>query len=327
MKRVVAALRSPLVRWLFLAVALGLAVFAVWVNWDALVEASQRLSALTILGAAVASVVYVALTLLSWKRILADLGSDLSAGGATALFGVSQIGKYVPGGVWNIVAAAELGADQDIPRRRSVTAMTVAILVSLVSGVVVGCAAFVVAPADALGGWGWLVWVVPFSIVALFPPVTNAFISWVFRVTKREPLEHPLTTRGLAVSVAWSLAAWAVAGVQVWVLATGLGMPLSASTLALAVGGYALAWVVGFLVVFVPAGAGAREVVLLAVLGGSLATGSVLLVVLMSRALLTVVDLALAGLGLVIARRIRRRPEAGRASQTERAADERRLES
>lgn len=303
MKKALALVRSPITRWVFLGVALATAVYAVWANWAELTVAATELSPLTIAESAAVSVLYVWLTLLSWRTLLADLGSPLPIRAATALFGVSQIGKYIPGGVWNIVAAAELGADHQIPRRRSVTAMTVAVLVSLVSGAAVGCAAFALAPAEILGTWRWLLWCTPLLVVLLIPPVLNRVISWVFRIARRDPLEHPLTTRGLAVAVGWAAAAWIVAGLQVWLLATALGMEMSAQSLALAIGGYALAWIVGFLVIFVPAGAGAREGVLLLVLGGTLGSGAVLMVVLVSRALLTIVDLALAAIGATIGRR------------------------
>jgi len=70
----------------------------------------------------------------------------------------------------------------------------------------------------------------------------------------------------------------------------------------LLVGGYALAWVAGFVVVLVPAGAGVREVVLAALLGGSLAQPSVVLLVLLARLVLTVVDLLFAAAGLMVRR-------------------------
>lgn len=302
MRRLASALRSPVTRWVFLGIAVALAVYAVWVNWDSLVQAAQDISPGTILAAAAASVLYVWLTLLSWRRVLTDLGSPLSLRAATSVFGVSQIGKYVPGGVWNIVAAAEIGSDHQIPRRRSVTAMTVAVLVSLVSGAVVGCVGLLVAPPGALGSWRWVLWCAPVLALLLVPRIMNRLIATVFSITRREPLEHPLTRGGLAASVGWALAAWVVAGLQVWLLATGLDMPVTPRTFALAVGGYALAWIVGFLVILVPAGAGAREAVLLVVLGGALSSGSVLLVVLVSRALLTVVDLGIAAVGIALQR-------------------------
>jgi uncharacterized membrane protein YbhN (UPF0104 family) len=108
---------------------------------------------------------------------------------------------------------------------------------------------------------------------------------------------------GTALATLWAGASWLCAGLQVFVLATALGAPADLRVAALAVGGYALAWAVGFVVVVTPAGAGAREVALAAVLAGTLDRGSVVVVVLLSRVLFTVVDLSAAGLGVLAARR------------------------
>lgn len=294
--------RSPWVRWGFLVVAVGLAVYAVVAARDELAEAAQALSAGRVVAAFALSAVFVGCTFGAWRAVLADLGSPVGPRPALAVFGLSQLGKYVPGGVWNVVAASEIGADHGIPRRRSVTAMAVATLVGLVSGAVVGVAALPFLAADALGTTARVLWVLPAVAVVLLPPVLNRLVARVLRLARRAPLERPLTWRGLGAAALWSVVGWVGAGLQVWVLAVGLGMPADARGVALAVGGYALAWVIGFVVVVVPAGAGARELVLLAVLAGALPHAAVLLVVLVSRALVTVADLALAGLG-ALARR------------------------
>ena len=85
-----------------------------------------------------------------------------------------------------------------------------------------------------------------------------------------------------------AIIAWGVAGVQVWLLAVGFGMSPSVSGLLLAVGAYALAWVVGFLAVFMPAGTGVREGILSLFFTGVLSSGGVLAVVLVSRIAMTV---------------------------------------
>ena len=121
----------------------------------------------------------------------------------------------------------------------------------------------------------------------------------------REPLDTRSTLRGTLAGTAWGLVSWGLAGVQVAALAVPLGAPLSAHTFALAAGGYALAWAVGFVVVIAPAGAGAREVALGAVLTTVLSPGAVVVVVLLSRALFTVADLGLAGVGVGLAKRSR----------------------
>jgi hypothetical protein len=60
------------------------------------------------------------------------------------------------------------------------------------------------------------------------------------------------------------------------------------------VGGFAFAWSVGFLVVFAPAGAGVRDVILVALLGSAVGVGGATAVALLSRILMTVGDLATA---------------------------------
>lgn len=306
MSRLLAALRSPIVKWLFLAMTLALAGYAVWSRWEEVASALAQLSPLAVAAAFALAACYVWLTLLSWRRVLADLGSPLRLPAAIPLFGVSQLGKYIPGGVWNVLVAAELGAEHKIPRRRSVTAMALAILISLVSGLALGGLALALGPDELVRRWRWAAWLLIPLVIALAPPVMNRLIELALRLARRPPPEQPMTTRGLAVATGWAMAAWVVAGAHVWVLAIGLGLEASPRSLALATGAYALAWVVGFVVVIAPAGAGAREAVLIAALSGALGGGAVLTVVLLSRVLLTVADFGIAGWGMILARH--RRP-------------------
>lgn len=310
--RTLGVLRSPWVRWGFLVVAVALAAYAVLAVRHELADAAASLTGARVALALLLSLVFVGCTFLAWRAVLADLGSRVALAPALSVFGIGQLGKYVPGGVWNVVAAAEIGADHGIHRRRSVTAMAVATLVGVVSGAVVGLVALPFLAAGALGPWGRALWTLPLAGVVLAPPVLNRLVAAALRLARRPGLEHPLGWRGLGAGAAWSVVGWVCAGLQVWVLAVGLGMPTSARTLALAVGGYALAWVVGFLVVVVPAGAGARELVLLAVLAGTLPHAAVLLVVLTSRVLVTVVDLLMAAAGALAARRVRAGAARGR---------------
>jgi len=296
MGAVLGALRSPWVRRVFVALALAAAVWAVASQWEQVRGAVASLPLGTVVLALVVSLVYVVLTMLSWRAVLADLGSPLPVRVAARVFFVSQVGKYLPGGVWNIVAAAEMGVDHAISRRRSVSGMLVALLVSIVTGLLLAVVAIAFAPRAAVESYGWVAWSFPVFLVLLAPPVLNRLLGHALRLTRRPPLEQPLSARGVVASSAWALAGWVAAGVQVWLIATALGMEGGLGTLAQAVGAYALAWTVGFLVVVVPAGVGVREAVLGAMLAGLLDGGAVVVTVLLSRVLLTAADLLL-GLG------------------------------
>ena len=71
---------------------------------------------------------------------------------------------------------------------------------------------------------------------------------------------------------------------------------------ALSLGAYALAWSVGFLIIFFPGGIGPREIALIAVLAPVMPSASALVVALASRVVMTVGDLVWAGVGLAIGR-------------------------
>lgn len=293
MGRVLALLRSTPVRVTFLVLALGFAVWAVVTQREELGPALAGMSAPVLGLSLLASLAYVFLTMLAWRVVLADLGSHLSVTESSRVFFISQVGKYLPGGVWNVVAAAEMGADHAIPRRRSVAVMVVSILVSIVTGMGVAAIAVLLGPAEVRQGYWWVALATPLLLVILTPAVLNRVLAVALRVTRRPALEHPLTPGSIVFASLWSVLAWLVAGLQVWVLAVASGLDATPRTLALATGGYALAWTIGFLVVVVPAGVGVREGVLGLVLSGSLAGGGVVVTVLVSRVMLTVADLVL----------------------------------
>jgi uncharacterized membrane protein YbhN (UPF0104 family) len=303
MARLGSVVRSPLVRGLFVVLVFAAAAVAVVRRRDEIGEALALLSPATVAGAALAGVAYMVVTMLVWRAVLRDLGSPLPLGPATSLFFVSQLGKYLPGGVWNIAAATEMGVDHQIPRRRSLSVMLVATLISVSTGLALAVAVLPLAPPELAERLGAAFWLLPVFTVVLLPPVLNRLLGLALRLLRRPPLEHPVTGRGVLVAASWSLVAWLLVGLHVWLLATGVGLDRSVETLALATGGYALAWTIGFLVVFVPAGIGVREAVLAAALSNQLDAGALVIVVLLSRAVLTLIDLLLGAVGLLVRRR------------------------
>ncbi|MFZ1381839.1 MAG: lysylphosphatidylglycerol synthase domain-containing protein [Scrofimicrobium sp.] len=291
MKRVVSFLQSSGFRATFMIVAIAAAAWAVASQWNEFVAGLAQLSWWQASLALVASFAYVYMTMLSWRHLLNGMGHSVAPGPAATIFFVSQVAKYLPGGVWNFVAAAEAGVEQRISRRRSVTVLLTSMLVSILTGMVFAVLTLLVGPSGVRSDYGWTAAFLPVLIFLLIPPVLNRLISLALRALGREPLEKPLGWQPWAAAIAWSTAAWIVAGFQIWSMLTAMGMSATISTFLLATGGYALAWTVGFLVFFVPAGIGVREVVLGAVLAAYLTQGSVLAVILLSRVLLTIGDL------------------------------------
>jgi hypothetical protein len=121
-------------------------------------------------------------------------------------------------------------------------------------------------------------------------------------------------------ALGWTTLGWLCYGAHAWFLISvfagkGGGEVGGGNTFALSLGGYALAWAVGFLIIFFPGGIGAREVALIAVLAPVMPSGSALVVALASRVVMTVGDLAWAGAGLAIGRSSSGRRRASRPAE------------
>lgn len=286
-------LRSPGFRAFFMVAAVVAAVWAVVGNWAEVSDAVGRLSWWQVVLSLSTSIVFVWLTMLAWRVILNDAGDPVKAGPARRIFFVSQVAKYLPGSVWNFVAAAEMGADYNISRRRSVTVLLMSILVSVLTGLVLASIAFVFGPSALISTYWWVLLIIPILLMVLYPPILNGLVAKALTMLGRDGIGKPFSGRAIATAAAWSTLSWIVAGFQVWLILTGLGNDPIFETYLLTLGGYALAWVVGFLVFFIPAGVGVREVALGASLAGLVPAGDVVVVVLLSRILFTLADLVL----------------------------------
>lgn len=235
--------------------------------------------------------------MLSWRASMASTGAAVPLLAGARVFFVSQLGKYLPGSVWPLVAQVELTKARGIPRVRSATAALVAMTIGVVTSSVIGTTLLVAAQRDALERYWWLLAVALAGALTLWPPVLRRLLDVAARVLRRPSVDVPIAGRSLAAAIGWSVVMWAFFGAQAWVLAGDLGG--GDVTYLEATGAFALAWVVGFLVVLAPAGVGVREVALVVALGGALTPGAGLALALVSRGIMTLADAILAGLGMV----------------------------
>lgn len=286
-------LTSRLVRWGFAAAAVAIGGYAVAREWADVRAALASLGILVVAAAMVSVLIAMLAAMQVWRVLLAALGSPLPGRTAARIMFVGQLGKYVPGSVWPVLAQMELGAAHRVPRHHSASASVLTMIVSVFSGLLTALVTlpFVAGSTPYL----WAFAAAPVLVACLHPKVLNYLLGRLFRLTRRPPLEQPLTARAIATSLAWSFGSWILYGLQIWLLATRLGAPRGTAAL-LAIGGFAFAWSVGFLAVFAPAGAGVREVLLVALWGPVLGVGSATAVALVSRVLTTVGDLLAAGL-------------------------------
>lgn len=254
----------------------------------------------SIAAAAVAVTAGVGVSAQVWRGILGGMGAPLPWRAGARVFFVGQLGKYLPGSVWPVVAQMELGRDYGVARPVSVGALGVFMVLHLLTAALVAAVAL---PVAGLVAWWWAPAALPL-LALLLPKPMGVALRLAFRLIRRPPPPVP-GVRALATSAWWAVCMWALYGLHVWLLARDAGAALG---LAGAIGAFALAWAAGFLFVVAPVGAGAREAVLIGIAAGAAGTGPLLAVALLSRALTTAADAAW-GLAAILLRPDRpRRP-------------------
>jgi glycosyltransferase 2 family protein len=288
------------VRWAFVAATVGLGCYAIAANWAGVHSGLTKIG----IGAVVAAMVSVLVALLAlmqvYRGLLGALGSPLSVRVAAQILFVGQLGKYLPGSVWPVLAQMELGAAHQVPRRRSASASILTMLLSLLAGILAG---LVMLPfSKGAGPYWWVFLFAPVFLALLYPRLLNRILDRLLRLAKRPPLEQPLTGRAIATALTWGVVSWVLFGLQIWLLGDQLGLS-GPSGFLLATGAFAFAWSAGFLVVFAPAGAGVREVVLIALLSPAVGADKAGAIALVSRVLMTLGDLVSAGAAAWFARR------------------------
>jgi uncharacterized membrane protein YbhN (UPF0104 family) len=272
----------------FVLVAAGLLVLAIGRDRAGFVTAVTALDPATIATSFGVVLLALGFNLLAWREAMRVVGVTVPLHSALKVFFLSQLGKYVPGSVWVVLAQIELTRDAGASRAKGVVGATIALVVGVVTSSILACVLLVLPDSAIRARYWWLLLIVPIAGTVLLPRVLGRIVALVFRATRRVTAVPDLSGAALARSVGWSAAVWLTLGVHSWLIASALSP--GGPTLLHVTGAFAFAWVVGFLVVIAPAGLGVREAALTLALAPVMTTPDALALALVSRVLMTLGD-------------------------------------
>lgn len=281
-------------------VMLAAVVYAIAKNWADVSSYLSQISWPTFLLSTLAAAVGTWLTMIGWKVILKDLGSDLHLAPASGVYFVGQLGKYLPGSLWSVLVQADIASHLKVPRRRTAVAGLLALGFALLTGLLVGlpAASFLLHRSASLGFDWWLLLGIPLLVVLCVPRLLNALIARLLRAMRRPALDQELSTGAVLRAVGIFISVWLCFGVHTLLLAkavtSGAGPHPDLTTASMT--GYALSVSLGMLTVVLPAGIGAREGLLTVILSTAMPTSAAAAVAITSRFIVTIVDV-LAALG------------------------------
>lgn len=281
------------------------AVWSVYKQRHAFTSALRDIGPWLMLGSFGCGLVGVGATFPLWEEVLSGLGVPFPRAFGARIFFVTQLGKYLPGSVWPTVMQMEAGRSLGATRRTMLAANIITIALNCAVGLVVGAALLPFYDATTVHRYWWTLFAVPVLLAVLHPRALPSVLDRALALLHRPPLGLQLDVRSELRAGGWSLVSWGALGSHLGVIA--LGVPHSKSTVfLLALGAMAFAVPVGVLFIPAPAGAGIRDIILLLVLRTAMSSGNALAVVVASRVILIMCDIALAaiaGLAAVLAGR------------------------
>lgn len=268
-------------------------------NWSQIAAYPWSIDWPRLLLASLCIAVAYSIFVLMWQRILRLLGGLLSIGDAHRIWYISNLGRYIPGKVWQLAGSAYMARAKGVSPVLAVSASLASQLFVLAGGLLV--AALTLAgvaeriPAD-IRLLGLLAALGLFAV--LFTPLFGAAYRTALRTVGRSDYYTYIRWRERGLLLGAYALAWLGFGAGFYLFLSATAESPAGSFWPV-VGISAAGYVAGFLVLLVPGGIGVREgvyaLLLSLYLPGSLAAA----VAVLSRVWLTAVELVVAGFLLI----------------------------
>ena len=295
---------SSTCRWSGRAIRIALTIGVTWLILDRVGVSLEELFALDVamptprpwvLGASILLLLigfFVSARL--WGRMAGELGGrDPGAAVSLRIWMSANLGRYVPGKVWQMAGLAVLSRRIGLSATVAATSGVVGQVFALAAAGLIGVPVLVASRGNTGRAGGVLLFALAILIVlASIPAVIRGVLAVLFRMA-RIPTEH-VPRPGPFFGPRWLLlylANWAIYGTAFVVFMVGLGLEGTPVGLAAS---FAAAYLLGYAAVFAPAGLGVREGFLILFLtphvGAAAAGASVL-----ARVWMTLVEVVPAG--------------------------------
>ena len=264
-----------LAQWLIAAVVIGFAGRELAHQWKDVAPALKGLRADwgRVLGSGAIVLSTYLILVEAWRATLRVWSESLPFGTAARIWFVSNLGKYVPGKVWQIAAMGAMAQKAGVSAAAAVGSSLIVNLVSIVAGFAViavtaagkvGTAVGVGASSD--GGRSAELAVIAIAIAGgaallLAPVAVPRLATLAGRVTGRSIPIPRVPPRAIWVAAASTTASWLLYGIAFALFAHGVS-PRATGNASSYIAVYTGSYLAGYLALFAPGGVGVREAIL-----------------------------------------------------------------
>lgn len=218
-----------------------------------------------------------------------------------------NLGKYVPGGIFQVVGRGELASRGGVPRSVAYNSVALSMGATYVCGALVSAVLlpFALLEHGSISSTWWVFLAIPLGLGCLHPKI----LGKVFVLAEKAfggATERQVPTWGdSVVLVSRHAPGWLLNGLACYVVTLTFDHSPNFFTIVFA---GIVSWVAGFLVIFVPSGLGVREAMFTAITQASLGSSTAATVAIVSRLVFVVGDALGAALAAAVRSRVASQP-------------------
>jgi uncharacterized membrane protein YbhN (UPF0104 family) len=236
---------------------------------------------------------------LVWRLALASLGAHARRRDVFVWYQFGNLGKYIPGGIFQILGRGELATRGGVPRAVAYNSVALSMGATYLCGALVSAALlpFVLVERGSIGSAWWVFLAIPLGLAALHPTVLGRLFTLAEKLFAGAGEAQVPTWSNSVRLVLRHAIGWVLNGIACWAVAVTFVPDAPFFTIVFA---GIVSWVAGFLVIFVPSGLGVREATFTAIAATSLSPEIAATVAIVSRLAFVVGDLIGAALAFAV---------------------------
>jgi hypothetical protein len=204
----------------------------------------------------------------TWRWLLLGMGERLPAATAARIWSVSELARYLPGAIWQVLGRIYLvkpyGVRGSVCTASQLLELTLFLFANIL--LALGCLVWFGIKRFEGPAERWLygaMALVPVLLLVLHPRVLYGIVDRAMRFMRKPPVQRRLRFRELLGVLLWFVMGLLWQSLAIWLLVEE-PLHLQLAKWWVVAGAYALAWCAGFLAVWAPGGIGVRELVFMA---------------------------------------------------------------
>jgi len=287
-------------KWLWLVLVLAAAGYYFYRNWEQVINLISQISAWRIVLSLVLLIIGKMFLVLLVQYSVNSEGWHPKYIETLGIYGLSSLGKYIPGGIWQFVGRFGVYKVNGLSGKASTRAMILENIWLLGSAVAIGVIGVFLTRFDLIAGLlnlpnhQWLA--ILFTVLAL--GLWIVVLKIVHKTMRRHTAEN---IPSIFVVAGVGLLLWTFIGGSFFVMFHDF--PFSAAPLF--IGGYAVSWAVGYIAVFAPGGLGVREAALAFVFSNIASVEMIAVYAAMNRIIWVIAEVLFGLVGMVQKQRLR----------------------